>query len=171
MVTKMLRVHFTLLCLVLAAPSAHAFFVPLTTEQRIAGSSVIAVIKVTKVHQEANFAEAVVMVGLKGITAREKIKVWDDGQTDKEGNESYISGRDAYLEEGVTYFIYLTKNEKGKLVTVQSSLDCLKVNGDEVKKEGSEELESLEKKIVRTRESIAKQKVAGGISPPAGVKP
>jgi len=144
-----------LVCLVAGISSAEAFFIPLTTEERVAGAGVIAVIKVTDVDLEANHSDAVVIEDLKGCKKQEKIRIWDDAWIDKDGNTTYLSGRDAYLQEGKTYFIYLAKNGQGKLVTVQSSLDCLEVTDGNVKKEGADGVEPLEKKIAATRERIA----------------
>jgi hypothetical protein len=86
---------------------------------------------------------------------QEKIRIWDDAWIDKDGNTTYLSGRDACLQEGRTYFIYLARNKQGKLVTVQSSLDCLKVTDGNVEMEGKEGVEPLERKIAATRERIA----------------
>lgn len=137
--------------------TAHAFFIPLTTEQRVKAASVIAVIKIDSVNHDEGFvlkefADAKVITGIVGSKAGEKIRVWDD----KDGKERSIAGRDPYLEEGKTYFIYLTKNEKGRLVTVQSSLDCLEVTGDQVEKEGGDGTESLAAKINLTRDLAAR---------------
>jgi hypothetical protein len=134
---------------------------PLTTEQRVKAASVIAVIKIDAVHHDQGFvlkgfSDAEVITGIVGAEAGQKIRVWDDTRVDKDGKEWSIAGRDPYLEEGKTYFVYLTRNEKGRLVTVQSSLDSLEITGDQIDKEGGEGTESLPLKIKRIRELVAK---------------
>jgi hypothetical protein len=127
----------------------------------VKAASVIAVIKIDAVDHDdgfvlKGFADAKVITGIVGAKAGEKIRVWDDTEVDKDGKEWSIAGRDPYLEEGKTYFIYLTKNEKGRLVTVQSSLDSLEVTGDQVEKEVGDGTESLAAKIKLTRELAAR---------------
>ncbi|GAA5115820.1 hypothetical protein JIN84_19915 [Luteolibacter yonseiensis] len=168
---KIWRLLSALACFIFTASPVDAFFDPLTDEERVAASSVIAVIRVAHVHDEApEFADVVVVQGLKGCAANENIKIWDEKFTSGDGGEYSISGRDAHLQEGETYLIYLARNKQGRLVTVQSSLDSLKVTDGKVEKQGGKGMETLEEKLARTRELIKKldEPEAGQ---PADVKP
>lgn len=140
--------------------SARASFRPLTTEQRIATSSLIAVVEVTKVADVKGVSRAIVIQSILGTGAGEVIDIWDDWQIAKDGIKSRISGRDPYLEVGKRYLVYLAKNPKGRLVTVQSSLDCLEVVGNKVKKEGEDGVEPLSDKLTGIRAILAKRKEA-----------
>ncbi len=145
--------------------TAMGFFLPLTTEQRIAQSTLIAVIEVKQVDDEKGRSEATVIEGVRGSKAGEKIEVWADWHQEADGSESRISGRDPYLEVGKRYFIYLKKDKRGRLVTVQSSLDCLRVEGDKVNKEGETGSEALVDKLKLIRAKIQKAEPAGAGQP------
>jgi len=138
--------------------SARAFVLPLTTEQRIEASCVIAVVDITKVNDEKGQSNARVVQALSGVKVGEIISIWDDWQLDSKGVESRFNGRDASFDVGKRYLVYLVKNNKGRMVTVQSSLDCLKVVGEQVEKEGEEGFESLSDKLAYIRAVLAKQK-------------
>jgi hypothetical protein len=151
-----MRVFLIAASLFLLTSTAQASFAPLTTAQRISAAKVIVVIKIEAVDYLKGVADAKVVTGIFGAKAGEMIKVWSERRVGKDGKEWYIGGRNPYFEKGKTYFIYLSRNEKGRLVTVQSSLDSLEVTSDQVDKEGGEGSESLVLKIKRTRELIAK---------------
>jgi hypothetical protein len=135
--------------------SAMGSFLPFTTEQRVARSTVIAVIEVKQVDDEKGRSEATVIEAVRGTKAGESIQVWDDWQQEADGSESRISGRDPFLEVSKRYLVYLTKNKRGRLVTVQSSLDCLRVEGDKVNVEGDTGSEPLVDKLKRIRTILA----------------
>jgi hypothetical protein len=157
----MMRLFVSILSLLFLSPLAHAFFVPHTTEQRVAASSLIAVIEVTKVDAGKGVSEATVIQGLLGSKAKQKIEIWDDWRKDQEGHENRIYERDAVLEVGKRYLIYLTKNERGRLVTEQSFMDCLNIVGKNVQKEGEDGFEPLADKLAKIRTLIAGRKEAG----------
>lgn len=135
---------------------AMGFFLPFTHEQKIAKSSVIAVIEVKHVNNEKGISQATVIDAVLGTKVGEKIDVWDDWQLGDGGKEHRIDGRDAHFELGKRYLVYLTKNERGRLVTVQSSLDCLVVKGDTVQKVGENASESLVDKLLSIRDILSK---------------
>lgn len=149
--TATIIMGFLMLCY-----SAMGFFLPLTAEQRIAQSTLIAVIEIKHVDHEKGRSEATVIQAVFGTKVCENIEVWDDWQIGANGSESRISGRDPVLEAGKRYLVYLSKNKRGRLVTVQSSLDCLEVIGEMIKKEGEEGLELLADKLARIRALLAK---------------
>jgi hypothetical protein len=67
---------------------------------------------------------------------------------------------------GKRYLIYLAKNQRGRLVTVQSSLDSLEVIGDKINKEGRTGVESLADKLASIRAVVAqKQKAEQAVTP------
>ena len=140
--------------------SAMGLFLPLTTEQRIAKSTVIAVIEVKHVDNDKGQSKATVTQAVLGTKAGESIEVWDDWQIEANGSEGRISGRDPDLVVGKRYLIYLAKNQRGRLVTVQSSLDSLEVNGDKIDKEGQTGVESLADKLASIRAVVAQKKKA-----------
>jgi hypothetical protein len=150
-----MRIATAILVFFTLCHTAMGFFLPLTTEQRIAQSTVIAVIEVKQVDDEKGRSEATVIEEVRGTKAGEKIEVWDDWHQEADGSESRISGRDPYLEVGKRYLIYLTKDKRGRLVTVQSSLDCLRVEGGKVNKEGETGSEPLVDKLKRIRTILA----------------
>jgi hypothetical protein len=150
-----ITVGFLMLCI-----STQAFFDPLTTEQRITNSTLIAVIEVTRVDDEKGQSKATVIQAVHGTQAGQSIEVWDDWQIEANGSESRISGRDPNLVAGKRYLIYLTNNKRGRLVTVQSSLDSIEVNGDRIKKEGQKTDEALADEIAHIRTVIARKKKA-----------
>lgn len=156
----MIRTLSLALCLAFLPASARAFFVPMTIEQKVAGSSVIAVVKVTKIHRDS-FTEAIIVNGLLGAKVQEKIKIWNDVRIDKDGTRHATSGRDPFLEEGKTYLIYLNLNPQGKLVTVQSSLDAMEVTAKGIEKGGSGEFEPLERHLEKIRGLIEQAKKPG----------
>lgn len=156
----MMRLFVSIFGLFFLTSIAQAFFVPFTTEKRIAASSLIAVVEVTKIDAEKGVSEAKVIQALLGSTADQKIEIWDDWRKDQEGHESRMIERDASLEVGKRYFIYLTKNERGRLVTVQSFMDCLEIVGKNVKKEGEDGFEPLADKLVKSQALISNQKEA-----------
>lgn len=155
-----MRLFVSIFGLLFLSSAAQAFFVPFSTERRIAASSVIAVVEVTKVDPEKGISEATVIQAVLGSKAERKIEIWDDWITDQDGHESRMIERDASLEVGKRYFIYLTKNQKGRLVTVQSSMDCLEVVGKNVMKEGEDGFEPLADKLVKIGALIANRKEA-----------
>jgi len=167
----MRQIATTILGLLLLSISANAFFKPLTNEQRIQESNMIAVVEVMKVDDEKGHSGAVVIQSILGAKTGEKIEIWDDWQVNKDGTESRFNGRDPYLEVGKRYLVYLVKNARGRLVTVQSSLDCLEVVGKKVKKEGEEGFEPLSDKLTRIRAILAKQKKAEQAVSSDGHKP
>lgn len=140
--------------------SAQAFFEPLTSEQRISNSTLIAVIEVTRVDDEKGQSAATVIQAVHGTQAGQSIEVWDDWQVEANGSEGRISGRDPNLLVGKRYLIYLTKNKRGRLVTVQSSLDSIEINGTRIKKEGQGSDESIADDIAHIRTVIARKKKA-----------
>ncbi len=150
-----MRISTAILVFFTLCHTATAFFLPLTTEQRIAQSTVIAVIEVKQVDNEKGRSEATVIEEVRGAKAGEKIEVWDDWQQEADGSESRFSGRDPDLEAGKRYLIYLTKSQRGRLVTVQSSLDCLRVEGGKVNKEEETGSEPLADKLKRIRTILA----------------
>ena len=150
-----MRIATGILVLFTLCRTAMGFFLPLTTEQRIAQATVIAVIEVKQVDDEKGRSEATVIEEVRGTKAGENIEVWDDWQQEADGSESRISGRDPYLEVGKRYLIYLTKDKRGRLVTVQSSLDCLRVEGRKVSKEEDLGSEPLADKLKRIRTILA----------------
>jgi hypothetical protein len=150
-----MRIATVILVFFTLCHTAMAFFLPLTTEQRIAQSTVIAVIEIQQVDHEKGRSEATVIEEVRGAKAGDKIEVWDDWQQEADGSESRISGRDPYLEVGKRYLIYLAKGQRGRLVTVQSSLDCLRVEGDKVNKEEATGSEPLANKLKRIRTILA----------------
>lgn len=152
------RIAAAVLGVLLFCASASAFFVPLTTEQRVDAASLIAVVDVTKVDDDRGVSEATVVRALLGSRAKDKLEIWDDWQVGKDGTGSRIAGRDPILEAGKRYLIYLTENRRGRWVTVQSSLDCLEVVGDKVELEGAEGFEPLVDKLGRLRALIADRK-------------
>ena len=150
----------TLLGLFMLSVSAAAFFEPLTFEQRIQASSLIVVFEVLKVDYEMGRSGAVVIQSSLGAKPGDKIEIWDDWRINKDGVESRYNGRDPHLEVGKRYLAYLTMNARGRLVTVQSSLDCLEVVGEKVKKEGEEGFELLADKLERIRAVVAQRQKA-----------
>jgi hypothetical protein len=150
-----MRIATAILLFFTLCRTAMGFFLPLTTAQRVAQSTVVAVIEVKQVDEEKGRSEAIVIEGVRGTKAGDHIEVWDDWQQKADGSESRISGRDPYLEVGKRYLIYLTKEKRGRLVTVQSSLDCLRVEGGKVDKEGETGSEPLVDKLKRIRSLLA----------------
>lgn len=155
-----MRFLLTLIILCFTPSLVQGFFIPLTTKQRVEESSVIAVIRVKEFTPKLTdggtpFSEASILMPLFGAKKGDVIRIYEDTQ-EGEGSRIYsVAGRDASLESGKTYFIYLMENTRGNLVTVQSSLDCLLVTGDRVMKEDGEGSELLAEKINRTRKLIA----------------
>jgi hypothetical protein len=160
-----MRIVTAILGFLMLCHPAMGFLVPLTTEQRIAKSTLIAVIEVKHVDDEKGRSGAIVIQAVLGTKAGERIEIWDDWQIEADGSESRISGRDPNLEVGKHYLVYLTKNQRGRLVTVQSSLDCLKVNGEKIHKEGEEGFEPLTDKLTRIRAILAQMRKAEQAAP------
>lgn len=152
------RIAIAVIVVLLFGSPARAFFGPLGPEQRIAASSLIAVAEVTKVDVGRGVSEANVAQAVLGTRNGDRIEIWDDWQIDKSGGKSRISGRDPVLEVGRRYLVYLVKNEGGRLVTVQSSLDALEVRGEKVEREGEDGFEPLADKLMRIKAVLAKRK-------------
>lgn len=127
---------------------AHGFFAPLSSEERVRKSQIIAVVKAQKFDEKGTWVKAVVLNPLKGTALGATIEITLD---------STVAGRDPLLEPGKTYLIYLKKDERGKWVTPQSSLESLAVARGQVEKEGEEGTEPLQDKINRLKKLIASQ--------------
>ncbi len=152
----MLRHAFIFFCFLLLNLTAQAFFVPFTTEQRVGAASLIAVVEVTGTDKESGFADATVIEGVLEAKAGRKVRIHDDW-VDAGGSRTRIAGRDAILEKGKRYLVYLGKNKRGEWVTVQSSLDALEVIGDRVAKEGAAGFEPLAAKLRKLRTLVAER--------------
>jgi len=131
--------------------TASGSFKPLTQQQRVAAASVIAVLEVKQVDENKGLSKAVVIEPLLGTKAGAELEIWDAWETNGNGIETRISGRDAYLQVGKRYLVYLNKNKRDRLVTLQSCLDCLEVEGDKILKQDRSGYEPLDERLKSIR--------------------
>lgn len=125
----MMSIRAIILLLALAS-SAHGFFDPWSTRQRIRKSSVVAVFRITA--DEVGHVKAVVVRPLMGTKKDAAFRIRTDSPT---------SGRDPSFEVGQSYLIYLEREVEGRWVTPQSALDSLKIVGNKIEREAGNRIE------------------------------
>lgn len=113
-----MKVIATLFVLICVECAVNASFIPLTIRERVKAADIIAVITVDDYGSHLNSVGCTVSVSVYGTKKNEKLTLATD---------SNIAGRDPYLQKGSAYLVFLKRDSRGRLVTVQSSLDAFAI--------------------------------------------
>lgn len=105
------------------ATTCHAFFVPLTTEERVVQSDFIGIVDVAAASADDTWISISIVQILKGRAGKgENISLFIGHDFEE---------RDPHLRKG-RYLIFLAQDDEDRWCTVQSCLDAFRIDGDSI---------------------------------------
>ncbi len=107
------------------ATTCHAFFVPLTTEDRVAQSDFIGIVDVAEESADDTWISISIVQILKGKSGK--------GDTISLFIGHDFEERDPHLRKG-RYLIFLAQDDEDRWCTVQSCLDAFRIDGESIER-------------------------------------